>query len=172
MDVDRASAFQDTLERLRQRYALYFYWPARPAKPQERLVTLALSRSTGAEYAQAEVRYRRAYLGTASGRSSGTLMEVSREPDSEDPNSPRSRVSHRDSQEDVTSPSSGNRARGPAVNENSDLGPNLNQDDPAPEVQPAEEQPVPVKRNPVTSQAPTPQQHRGWPRADESAQQH
>ncbi len=90
MEVDGASAFQDTLERLRQRYALYFYWPPGAAKPQERLVTLALSRSAGTEHGQAEVRYRRAYLGVASGRSSGTLMEVSREPDSEDPNSPRS----------------------------------------------------------------------------------
>ena len=67
MQVDSASAFQETLERLRQRYAVYFYWPPGPANPEERLVTLALSASTGAEFREAEVRYRRAYLGKASG---------------------------------------------------------------------------------------------------------
>ena len=92
MEVDSASAFQDTLERLRQRYALYFYWPPGPANPQERLVTLALSASTGAEFRQAEVRYRRAYLGKSGGRRSGTLMEVSREPDSTNPPSTRARA--------------------------------------------------------------------------------
>ncbi len=61
MEVDSASAFQDTLERLRQRYALYFYWPPGPANPEQRLVTLALSASAGAEFREAEVRYRRAY---------------------------------------------------------------------------------------------------------------
>jgi hypothetical protein len=42
MEVDNASAFEDTLERLRQRYVLYFYWPPGPANPEQRLVTLAL----------------------------------------------------------------------------------------------------------------------------------
>jgi len=61
----------NTLARLRHRYALHFYWPAGAGQPQERLVTAALSRSAGAEYRNAEVRYRRAYIPIPSGRSGG-----------------------------------------------------------------------------------------------------
>lgn len=135
MEVDSASAFQETLERLRQRYALYFYWPPGPANPEQRLVTLALSASAGAEFREAEVRYRRAYLGKASGRRSGTLMEVSREPDSANPPSKSASAADRDLEADPTSSVSSTRERRSAVNEDSDVGPNATSDNSAPRQQ-------------------------------------
>lgn len=166
MPVDGASAFQDTLERLRQRYALYFYWPPGPANPEERLVTLALSHSAGTEFAQAEVRYRRAYLGKGTGRSSGTLMEVSREPDSTDFNPKES-----DGQATApATPSYNTRERRPAVNEDSDLGPHPAGDDPDPDPNSSSEG---VSAPTPPASVPQPQQtHGGWPSAHSSTQQH
>ena len=86
MSVDQSSAFQDTLERLRQRYALHFYWPeSSETNPEARLVMVALARSTGARYPNAEVRYRRAYLNKTENRRTGGLTEVSRDADETDP---------------------------------------------------------------------------------------
>jgi len=174
MEVDSASAFQETLERLRQRYAVYFYWPPGPANPEERLVTLALSASTGAEFREAEVRYRRAYLGKASGRRSGTLMEVSREPDSADPPSTRASTTDRDSESHAPSSVSSTGERRPAVNEHSDLGPNSIPDSSAGDSQATEAQPAPVKQNPAKtdpSVTSPPQRRQGWPSAGESPKQ-
>jgi hypothetical protein len=172
MEVDSASAFQDTLERLRQRYALYFYWPPGPANPEERLVRLALSASAGAEFREAEVRYRRAYLGQTSGSRSRTLMEVSREPDSADPTLKNASARDRDSDATATSPGSSTRERRPAVNEDSNLGPNPMLDNSAGDPHAAEAQPAPVKQNSAkTDPSLPPQPRRGWPRVGESPQQ-
>jgi hypothetical protein len=174
MEVDSASAFQETLEKLRQRYALYFYWPPGPANPEERLVTLALSASAGAEFREAEVRYRRAYLGKAGGRRSGTLMEVSREPDSADPPSKSASAADRGLEMDATSSVSSTRERRPAVNEDSNLGPNATLDNSAGDSQAAEAQPAPVKQNSAKTDpslaSPLPRR-RGWPSVGESPQQ-
>jgi hypothetical protein len=174
MEVDSASAFQDTLERLRQRYALYFYWPPGPANPQERLVTLALSASAGAEFRQAEVRYRRAYLGKLGGRRSGTLMEVSREPDSTNSPPKSGGAADQNSEAAAASSVSSTRERRPAVNEHSDLGPNAMPDNSAGDSQAAETQPAQKKQNPAKtdpSLATPPQRPRGWPTVGESPQQ-
>ena len=174
MEVDSASAFQDTLERLRQRYALYFYWPPGPANPEERLVTLALSASAGAEFREAEVRYRRAYLGKAGGRKSGTLMEVSREPDSADSPSKTASAAEKDSESDATSSVSRTRERRTAVNEDSSSGPNATLDNSSGDSQAAEPQPASAKQNPPKtdpSLAAPPQRLRGWPTVNESPQQ-
>ncbi|HEX4771154.1 MAG TPA: VWA domain-containing protein [Bryobacteraceae bacterium] len=168
MPVDGASAFEDTLARLRQRYALHFYWPASAAKPEERIVAVALSRSAGSEYPNAQVRYRRAYIGTQAGRKSGTLLEVSREADSIDPQDTATAVSAK-SNSSGHNPASAPPRRRIAVNEQEDSGPVLintndqgNQNpDPPPNAQPQ----VPAKQTPAT---PPPRQ--GWPEASDTPQ--
>src|SRR5689334_5200325 len=62
MPVDGAYAFQDTLARLRQRYALYFYLPAGVKAGQERNIEVALADSAMRRYPGADVRYRRTYM--------------------------------------------------------------------------------------------------------------
>lgn len=62
MAVDQASAFEQTLARIRERYALYFYLPdgAQPAEASS--VEVELSAAARRRYPHAEVRYRRSYL--------------------------------------------------------------------------------------------------------------
>jgi len=60
--VDDASAFEDTLARIRQRYALHFHLPEGVAPGQERAIEVALSDAARRRYPGAEVRYRRVYL--------------------------------------------------------------------------------------------------------------
>ena len=62
MNVDDASALEDTLSRLRQRYALHFYLPAGVKPGQERNIEVALAASAARRYPDAEVRFRRTYL--------------------------------------------------------------------------------------------------------------
>src|SRR5215469_7248045 len=61
MPVDQASAFEHTLARIRERYALYFYLPdGAPAEANS--VEVELSDPARRRYPHAEVRYWRAYL--------------------------------------------------------------------------------------------------------------
>uniref|UniRef100_Q029H1 von Willebrand factor, type A n=1 Tax=Solibacter usitatus (strain Ellin6076) TaxID=234267 RepID=Q029H1_SOLUE len=62
MAVDQASAFQRTLARIRERYALYFYLPAGMQAGEERSVEVLLTDAARRRYPRAEVRYRRSYL--------------------------------------------------------------------------------------------------------------
>ncbi len=85
MQISDASAFADTLERIRRRYALHFYWPGDSANPERRTVVVSLAHSTGAHYPGSEVRYRRAYFSSGLTRSAGGMVEISREADPTDP---------------------------------------------------------------------------------------
>ncbi len=62
MAVDQASAFEQTLERIRERYALYFYLPEGMQASEEHLVEVLLTDAARRRYPGAEVRYRRSYL--------------------------------------------------------------------------------------------------------------
>jgi VWFA-related protein len=62
MAVDRASAFEQTLARIRERYALYFYLPEGMQAGEERSVEVLLTDAARRRYPGAEVRYRRSYL--------------------------------------------------------------------------------------------------------------
>jgi VWFA-related protein len=62
MAVDQASAFQQTLARIRERYALYFYLPEGMQGGEERPVEVVLTDAARRRYPGAEVRYRRSYL--------------------------------------------------------------------------------------------------------------
>jgi len=62
MAVDQASAFEQTLARIRERYALYFYLPEGMKPGEERSVEVLLTDAARRRYPRAEVRYRRSYL--------------------------------------------------------------------------------------------------------------
>jgi VWFA-related protein len=62
MPVDQGSAFEQTLARIRERYALYFYLPDGTPSAEARSVEVALSEAARRRYPRAEVRYRRSYL--------------------------------------------------------------------------------------------------------------
>jgi VWFA-related protein len=76
MPVDQASAFEHTLARIRERYALYFYLPDGAARAEASSVEVELSDAARKRYPHAEVRYRRSYL-APNGAEAG-LHEVSK----------------------------------------------------------------------------------------------
>ena len=76
MPVDDAYAFQDTLERLRQRYALHFYLPAGAKAGEERNIEVQLTDAARRRYPDAEVRFRRTYLAPADAHGSDTAPVV------------------------------------------------------------------------------------------------
>ncbi len=61
MPVDDAYALENTLERIRQRYALYFSLPPGARSGDQRSISLDLSDSARRRYPYAELRYRRDY---------------------------------------------------------------------------------------------------------------
>jgi VWFA-related protein len=62
MAVDQAAAFEQTLERIRERYALYFYLPEGMKASEEHSVEVLLTDAAHRRHPGAEVRYRRSYL--------------------------------------------------------------------------------------------------------------
>jgi hypothetical protein len=174
MSISDASAFQDTLERLRQRYALHFYWPEGSTDPERRTVVVSLARSTGARYARSEVRYRRAYLATGVGRRTGGLIEVSREADPTDPPGvapgrgtlSAGQSSERNSGNDAV-PSQARAKRRVAVNESS--GPLVNAVGVEPDDQSGRTSATQnSKAAEGTQPNPAPEKRGGWPRVDEA----
>lgn len=67
MSVDDATALQDTLERIRQSYALYFNAPEGVKQGERRNVEIALA---GRRFPNAELRYRQSYVVTEGGTTS------------------------------------------------------------------------------------------------------
>jgi VWFA-related protein len=66
MRVDDAGSLQDTLSRLRQRYALYFYLPEGSKGAEDRNIQVDLAQNARIRYAQAEIRYRHASINSNS----------------------------------------------------------------------------------------------------------
>src|SRR5207247_5128250 len=62
MPVDDAYALENTLARIRQRYALHFNLPQGVRSGEERNIEVSLSDAARQRYPGAEVRYRRGYL--------------------------------------------------------------------------------------------------------------
>jgi VWFA-related protein len=67
MSVNDASALEETLARLRQRYTLFFNLPEGMMPGQERNIEVALTASAARRHGDAEVRYRRVSQGSGSG---------------------------------------------------------------------------------------------------------
>lgn len=78
MPVERASALEETLARIRQRYALHFYLGEDARPGQERNIEVQLAADAHRRYPDAVVRYRRVYL--APGGASEEPVSVSRAP--------------------------------------------------------------------------------------------
>lgn len=82
MNVDDAYALETTLQRLRQRYALYFHQPEGTKAGEERSIEVDLADSARRHHPTSEIRYRRVYLApTGSPDNSGPTM-VTRAPSS------------------------------------------------------------------------------------------
>ena len=62
MAVTQASAFEQTLARIRERYALYFYLPEGMQPGEARSVEVLLTDAARRQYPGAELHYRRSYL--------------------------------------------------------------------------------------------------------------
>jgi hypothetical protein len=61
MNVGAAYAFRETLERIRQRYALHFNLPPTARPSEVRRVTVELTDAARTRYPNAQIRYRRTY---------------------------------------------------------------------------------------------------------------
>jgi len=79
MSVYDASSLEQTLARLRQRYALFFNLPEGVQPGQERNIVVDLTPEARRRYADAEVRYRRAFMSQDAG-SKTTPTQVTRAP--------------------------------------------------------------------------------------------
>ena len=79
MSVNDASALQDTLERLRQRYTLYFSLPEGVQPGQERNIEVDLALEARLRFSDAEVLYRRTHMSSDNDRESAPL-KVTRAP--------------------------------------------------------------------------------------------
>ena len=64
MPVNDASALEETLQRLRQRYTLYFNLPDGVRPGQERNIEVDLTPAARRRHSDVEVRYRRVYMGS------------------------------------------------------------------------------------------------------------
>jgi hypothetical protein len=69
ISVNDASALQETLARIRQRYALFFNLPDGVQPGQERNIEVDLTPAARQRYPDAEIRYRRVYMTPESGAS-------------------------------------------------------------------------------------------------------
>jgi VWFA-related protein len=83
MSVDGASALEDTLSRIRQRYALYFNLPEGVKAGQERNIEVDLTPAARRRYSDAEIRYRRVYM-TPDGGPGVSPPKVTRAPSNRD----------------------------------------------------------------------------------------
>jgi hypothetical protein len=157
MNVNDASALQDTLNRLRQRYTLNFYFPDGSAEHSS--VRVDLSQEAKLRYMDAEIHSRQVFIADNSSAERAGPTVVTRahatdtgtasrpSPDAGTETTPRSR-------------------RGVAVNE--DDGPVVNsitpEDDPAePPSSPSPQQNVPAKKSAPASSG----SGGGWPRANQ-----
>ena len=78
MQVDEASALEDTLARLRQRYALYFYVPEGVSTSDPGSVKVDLSEQGRVQFGEAEIRYRRVYMSGTGAKETTGAAEVTR----------------------------------------------------------------------------------------------
>jgi hypothetical protein len=157
IQVDEASALEDTLARLRQRYALYFYLPEASKGADKGAVKVDLSQDARLRYQDAEIHYRRVHM---SGNDSGDSAEptvVTRA------QQPADMTPERVASEDHSTP----KHRSVAVNEDTEPRVNtvgLDSDNSSQEAAPRPAQ----KSTPPASSQQAPASG-GWPRASQRA---
>ncbi len=147
MRVDDASALEDTLSRLRQRYALYFYLPEGTKDAAQRNIQVDLAQQARIRYAQAEIRYRHAAISNDGPASAAGPTLVTHAP---------AATPIEDEPAIQTSSPGGHRT---AVNEDSSPRVNLDTDSEDSKQQPAS---TPSPAKPVPAQP----SQTGWPRAN------
>jgi VWFA-related protein len=166
MPVSNASALEDTLARLRQRYALHFYLPGDVRSGQQRNLGVRLTSSALKRYPDAEVRFRHTYIvpdgatpapaSAGGGVTSDPVVVTRASSEASNPNA-----------EAATPLSTGARLkRRRAVNED---GSQVDGDATAPTEKPDV---PPTAASPELVQPPpsaTPKPSRGWRRVDESS---
>ncbi|MBV9771358.1 MAG: VWA domain-containing protein [Bryobacterales bacterium] len=96
MSVDDASALEDTLSRLRQRYTLYFNLPEGVQPGQERNIEVDLAPDARRRYSDAEVHYRRTSM-SGNGSRDAAPVHITRAPSDSDYSTPSSSSSSTDS---------------------------------------------------------------------------
>ena len=96
LPVNDAYALQETIERLRQSYAIYFAPPAGVRAGEERQIDLELSDAAYRRYAGGQVHYRRAYFAQSSTPAGGAqnsdpavVSRSDRQSSQDDPDRPR-----------------------------------------------------------------------------------
>ena len=151
MPVDGAYALEDTLTRLRQRYALHFNLPAGARAGDQRSISVALSDSALRRYPYAEVRYRHDYFvpsGVTPSQSSPDTTVISSAPAPSDPDRPIQRrrgVSQNDGDSpvpnmkppDAAAPAPSQASQTPAPAASSSPAPSAAPNAPPPAQQPA-----------------------------------
>jgi VWFA-related protein len=80
MPVDDSYALQNTLSRIRQRYALYFNLPPGVKRGEERSVEISLAESARQRYSGSDVRYRRVYMAPVDGPRNGEPTTITQVP--------------------------------------------------------------------------------------------
>lgn len=155
MDVNEAAALEDTLSRLRQRYALYFYLPEELAG-QGGAVRVSLAETAAIHYHGAEIQARRVFMASDAANGSrasepATVTRVSMPSSAPLPEKAPERVGS-----SATGPEPSPR-RGRAVNENS--GPKVNSVGSEGEETQSANAPAPVKSEG--------EKKGGWPKASE-----
>lgn len=151
MRVDDASALQDTLSRLRQRYALYFYLPEGIKTTDQRDIRVDLAQEARIRYAQAEIRYRHAPMSNNGVQNAAGPTLVTHAPAA-------TPISDDNEPSVYNSAPAGRRA---AVNE--DSSPRVNLDTEPDDAQQSTTTPA-IKQPAATGQVP----QAGWPRANPS----
>ncbi|MDQ2842182.1 MAG: VWA domain-containing protein [Acidobacteriota bacterium] len=156
MRVEEASALEDTLARLRQRYALYFYLPEGLTGADKTTPRVDLSQEARMRFGDAEVRSRRIYISGGTNERSGPTV-VTRGPGPGDTNQGQSSSQGQTASETSPAP----KPRKVAVNE--DSGPKVNTIDPDDGAATPPSSPAPTQ-NPAQTATPAPAKG-GWPRA-------
>jgi VWFA-related protein len=146
IQVEAASALDDTLARLRQRYALYFYIPEGAKPSGQESVQVDLSREARLRYRDAETRSRRVYIMAGDSGSEPAVVTRRQEPSSTSVDAAPS--------DDQATP----KRRKVAVND--DAGPRVNTVDTSGG---SSQQASPVSSGQPAVQAP---QRGAWPRAN------
>jgi hypothetical protein len=158
MSVNDASALEETLARLRQRYTLYFNLPDGVKPGDERNIEVALTTSANRRHPDAEVRYRRVFMGSGAG-SDAAPVRVTRAP--ADAGYSTSSSSSASSSNNSDTPST--RRRRVAVNPDGSAISSPSPDD--------DSSPGPLKPSPDSQTPSTAPNSGGWRKADPSRQQ-
>jgi VWFA-related protein len=155
MSVNDASALEETLSRLRQRYTLYFNLPDGVKPGEERNIEVALTASAQRRHGDAEVRYRRVFMGSG-GNGDASPVRVTRAPI--DTGYSTAPVSSSDSSTSTT------RRRRVAVNQDGSAISTPTTDDGSPT-------PAPLKPSPDGQTPSTSPNSPGWRKVDPPKQQ-